>query len=87
MRLLGGELLMVDIGATDEVAAGDTIVSAGLARGEEVRSRYPAGLLIGRVQAVETAPGEGLTQTAFVEPSLDFRRLDRLLVVLSFIQE
>ncbi len=84
---LGGQLLMVDVAATDEVAAGDVIISAGLAIGEEARSRYPAGLLIGRVQAVETAPGEGLTQTAFVEPSLDFRRLDRLLVVLSFVQE
>jgi rod shape-determining protein MreC len=84
---LGGQLLMVEINVTDRVAVGDTIVSAGLATGDEVRSRYPAGLLIGRVQAVETAPGEGLTQTAFVEPALDFRRLERLLVVLSFTQE
>ena len=84
---LGGQLLMVEINVTDRVAAGDTIISAGLATGDEVRSRYPAGLLIGRVQAVETAPGEGLTQTAFVEPALDFRRLERLMVVLSFAQE
>jgi rod shape-determining protein MreC len=84
---LGGELLMVDINVTDEVGVGDVIVTAGLATGEEVRSRYPQGLLIGRVQAVETAPGEGLTQTAFVQPALDFRRLERLMVVLAFAQD
>ena len=84
---LGGELIMVEIDVGDEVAVGDTVISAGLARGEEIRSRYPAGLLIGRVQAVETEPGEGLTQNAFVAPALDFRRLERLLVVTSFVQE
>ncbi len=83
---LGGELVMVDVDVTDDVAIGDTIVSAGLATGDEVRSRYPAGLLLGRVQATETAPGEGLTQTVFVEPALDIRRIERLLVVLSFTQ-
>jgi rod shape-determining protein MreC len=84
---LGGELLMVEIDVGDPVAVGDTIVSSGLMTGGEVRSRYPRGLLIGRVQAVETAPGEGLTKNAFVAPALDFRRLDRLLVVRSFTQE
>lgn len=84
---LGGELLMVDIDVGDPVAVGDTVVSSGLTTGEEVRSRYPRGLLIGRVQAVETAPGEGLTKNAFVAPALDFRRLERMLVVLSFSQE
>ncbi len=84
---LGGDLLMVDVRVTDEVSAGDVIISAGLAGEGEVRSRYPGGLLIGRVQAVQTAPGEGLTQTAFVQPALDFRRLDRLLVVLGYTQD
>ena len=84
---LGGDLLMVDVRVTDAVKAGDTVISAGLAGTGEVRSRYPRGLLIGTVQAVETDPGEGLTQTAFVTPALDFRRLERLLVVLSYTQD
>lgn len=84
---LGGELLMVEIDVGDPVTVGDTIVSSGLTTDGEVRSRYPRGLLIGRVQAVETAPGEGLTKHAFVAPALDFRRLERLLVVRSFTQE
>lgn len=84
---LGGELIMVEVNVSDEIGVGDTIVSAGLTVGEEVRSRYPQGLLIGRVQAFETAAGEGLTQNAFVAPALDFRRLERLLVVLSFTQD
>jgi rod shape-determining protein MreC len=84
---LGGDLLMVDVRVTDTVKAGDTVISAGLAGKGEARSRYPRGLLIGTVQAVETDPGEGLTQTAFVAPALDFRHLERLLVVLSYTQD
>ena len=82
---LGGQLVMVEIAATDEVAVGDTIVSAGLEVSPEVRSAYPGGLLIGMVRAVQ--PDENaLTQTAFVRPALDIGRLERLLVVLDFTE-
>lgn len=82
---LGGQLVMIEIAATDEVAVGDTIVSAGLEVSPEVRSAYPGGLLIGTVRAVQ--PDENaLTQTAFVRPALDIARLERLLVVLDFTE-
>ena len=73
---LGGQLVMVQVQATDEVAVGDTIVSAGLtltdAGGAGIgRSPYPRGLLIGTIQALELDP-DGLTQIAFVRPALDF---------------
>ena len=48
----GGQLVMVGIPVTDAVVEGDTVVSAGIGIGD-VPSRYPAGLLIGTVQAVE----------------------------------
>lgn len=87
---LGGQLVMVQVRATDQVAVGDTVVSAGLtltdAGGAAVgRSPYPKGLLLGQIQAVELDP-DGLTRTAFVRPAVEFSAVDRLLVVLHFTQ-
>ncbi len=88
---LGGQLVMVQVRATDLVEVGDTIVSAGLtltdAGGAGIgRSPYPRGLLLGTIQALEL-DADGLTQTAFVRPAVDVDRLDRLLVVLHFQQD
>ncbi len=80
----GGQLVMVNVPVTEALAVGDTIVSAGLTMGEEA-SRYPGGLLIGRIQAVEPDPN-ALTQTAFVRPAIDLQSVERLLVVLEFTQ-
>jgi rod shape-determining protein MreC len=79
----GGQLVMTNIPVTDAVAQGDTVVSAGIGIGEE-RSAYPAGLLVGTVQAVEDDPN-ALTRTAFVRPAFD-AATERLLVVLAFDQ-
>ena len=88
---LGGQLVMVQVRATDEIAVGDTIASAGLtltdAGGAGIgRSPYPRGLLIGTIQALELDP-DGLTRTAFVRPAVDFAATGRLLVVLHFDQD
>lgn len=88
---LGGQLVMVQVRATDQVAVGDTVASAGLtltdAGGAGIgRSPYPRGLLIGTIQALEL-DADGLTQTAFVRPAVDFSAVGRLLVVLRFVQE
>jgi rod shape-determining protein MreC len=88
---LGGQLVMGQLRATDVVAPGDTVVTAGLtladATGAPVgRSPYPKGMLIGRIQAVE-ADSNALTQTAFVRPAIDFPSVERLLVVLRFTQD
>jgi rod shape-determining protein MreC len=88
---LGGQLVMVQVRATDEVAVGDTIASAGLTLTDDGgaaigRSPYPRGLLIGTIQALEL-DADGLTQTAFVRPAVDFAATDRLLVVLRFEQD
>lgn len=80
----GGQLVMSNIPVTEAVEVGDTIVSAGLTFGEEA-SRYPGGLLIGRVQAVEADPN-ALTQTAFVRPAFDPQAAERLLIILEFSQ-
>lgn len=80
----GGQLIFVKVPLTEALEVGDTIVSAGLRVGEET-SRFPGGLLIGTVQAVE-ADANGLTHTAFVRPAIDFARIERLLVVTTFSQ-
>jgi rod shape-determining protein MreC len=80
----GGQLVMVNVPITEGLEVGGTIVSAGLTFGEEA-SRYPGGLLIGRIQAVEPDPN-ALTQTAFVRPAFDLASVERLLVVLDFSQ-
>jgi rod shape-determining protein MreC len=80
----GGQLVMSGIPVTETVEPGDTIVSAGLTFGDEA-SRYPGGLLIGRVQAVEQ-DANALTQTAFVRPAFDPNAAERLLIVLEFEQ-
>lgn len=78
----GGQLVMTNVPVTESVEVGDTIVSAGISVGETA-SRYPGGLLIGTVQAVEP-DANALTQTAFVRPAFDAASAERLLVVLEF---
>ena len=81
----GGQLVMSNIPITEPVEQGDTIVTAGLTFDDEA-SRYPAGLLIGRVQAVEP-DANALTQTAFVRPAFEPSDAERLLVILEWAQE
>lgn len=78
----GGQLIMTQVTLTDEVAVGDTIVTAGLELDGVAASPYPRGLLVGTVTALEADPN-GLTQTAFVRPALDPRGVEWLMVVLS----
>jgi len=80
----GGQLVMTNVPVTEEVAVGDTILTAGLVTDEQA-SRYPGDLLIGTVQAVEE-DANALTQTAFVRPAFDATRAERLLIVLDFSQ-
>jgi rod shape-determining protein MreC len=83
---LGGQLVMVQVDVTDELAEGDAVVTAGLELSEgAARSPYPKGLLVGSIQAVQQDTN-ALTQTGFVRPALDFRRVERLLVVLAYQQ-
>jgi rod shape-determining protein MreC len=80
----GGQLVFANVPITDALAVGDTVVSAGITVADD-SSRFPAGLLIGRIQAAEP-DANALTQTGYVRPALDPRELERLLVVLDFEQ-
>jgi rod shape-determining protein MreC len=83
---LGGQLIFVKVPASDQLAPGDTVVTAGLSLGSGLASAYPKGLLIGTIQAVRPDPN-ALTQTAFVRPAIDPSGVERLMVVLSFTQD
>lgn len=76
----GDSLILEWILQSEEIKAGDVVLTAGLALSNELRSLYPKGLLIGTIVEVEKA--EPLAyQKAVVRPAVDFRRLERVLVV------
>ncbi len=58
-----------------DVQVGDVIITSGLG------GVYPKGLRIGEVSEV-SEPGAKLLQTATVEPSVDFGRLEQVFVML-----
>jgi len=61
---------------TDEVAVGDLLVTSG------VGCRFPKGIAVARVTRV-TKRDFGIYQEVEAEPTVDFSRLDAVLIVLS----
>src|SRR5205085_1521739 len=65
---------------TEDVKVGDVVITAGLAIGNDLKSLYPKGLILGRV--VEVTKGEnGTFQRAILVPAVDLRHLENVLVV------
>jgi rod shape-determining protein MreC len=70
----GVDMLRMDfVAATADVKAGDTVVTSG------VDGIYPRGFVIGKVEQVEN--GGGIHKTISVRPSVEFNRLEEVLVV------
>ncbi len=70
----GVDMLRMDfVPATADVKAGDTVVTSG------VDGIYPKGFVIGTVQQVEN--GNGIYKAIRVRPSVEFNRLEDVLVV------
>lgn len=80
---LGGVLVMEQIDASEEVALGDEVVSAGIELGGGVRSPYPKGLLIGQVVDIRR-DANAVVQTAYLQPAADFEKLEYMLVILDY---
>lgn len=76
-------LAMIHIPATEEIAVGETIVTAGIDLGDGIRSPFPRGLLIGTVIDVEAAPAD-VTQSAFIDPAVRLDRLEYVLVIVNY---
>jgi rod shape-determining protein MreC len=76
-----GDTLVMDwILQTDQVAVGDVVITAGLSVGEDLRSLYPKGLVIGTVVALDRSE-DAAYKRAIVLPSVDLRRLEHVLVI------
>lgn len=71
---VGEDYVRMDfVAATADVKAGDTIVTSGIDR------IYPKGFIVGRVESVGN--GNGIYKNVRVRPSVDFNRLEEVLVV------
>lgn len=70
----GEDMLRMDfVAATADVKPGDTIVTSG------VDGIYPKGFVIGKVEQVDN--GNGIYKAIRVRPSVEFNRLEEVLVV------
>ncbi len=70
----GVDMLRMDfVAATAEVKVGDTIVTSG------VDGIYPKGFVIGKVEQVDA--GNGIHKAIRVRPSVEFNKLEDVLVV------
>jgi rod shape-determining protein MreC len=76
----GDSLIMDWLLQTEPVKEGDVVITAGLGIGEELRSLYPKGLVIGKIAQVQTAEAAAYNR-AILTPAVDLRRLEHVLVV------
>jgi rod shape-determining protein MreC len=76
----GDSLIMDWILQTEPVKPGDVVVTAGLGLGDELRSLYPKGLVVGKVLQIQNAEAAAY-QRAIIAPAVDLRRLENVLVV------
>ncbi|HEY3218261.1 MAG TPA: rod shape-determining protein MreC [Candidatus Limnocylindria bacterium] len=76
----GDALIMDWILQTERVKAGDVVVTAGLGLGDELRSLYPKGLVVGKILQLQNAEAAAY-QRAIIAPAVDLRRLENVLVV------
>lgn len=76
-------LAMNRIPSTDEVAVGETVVTAGIDLGNGVRSPFPRGLIIGDIVAVQRDPN-AVVQTAVVQPAAPIDKLEYVLVITDY---
>jgi len=78
----GDTLVMEWILQSDAVKPGDIVVTAGLAFGNEIRSLYPKGLVIGKITDVAKAEVAAY-QRAIIAPAVDLRKLENVLVIIA----
>ena len=79
-------LQMLDIPATETVVLSETVVTAGINLGGDIRSPYPKGLLIGSIADISRSPNS-VVQSALVQPAARFDRIDYVLVIIDFQNE
>lgn len=63
-----------------DIIEGDAVITSGLG------GIYPKGILIGRITQISKRPYE-ITQHAIVEPEVDFKRLEKVFIILKIQEE
>jgi rod shape-determining protein MreC len=76
-------LVMTGIPAADNVAVGESVLTAGIELEDGIRSPFPKGLLIGTIVEVTRSPDQ-LFQTALVQPAAPLDRLEYVLVITNY---
>jgi rod shape-determining protein MreC len=76
-------LAMENLDPTAPIHIGDQVFSAGIDLGGGVRSPFPKGLLIGTVVDVQR-DANAVTQTAFIQPTVDLDGVEYLLVITNY---
>lgn len=71
------EFLMDSIAKNAEIKAGDLVITSG------IDTIFPKNLLIGRIKRVENKDNE-FFQRAFIDPLVDFKNLEEVLVLKSY---
>lgn len=76
-----GDALVMDwVLQTEPVKAGDVVITAGLGLGNELRSLFPKGLVLGTIVEVTRSDVAAYLRAVLV-PAVDLRRVERVLVV------
>lgn len=83
---LSRTLIMSRIPVTDVVNVNESVVTAGIDLGNDIRSPFPKGLLIGTVVDVHKDPN-AVVQTAFLVPAAQLDRLEAVLVITGYDQQ
>ena len=79
---LSAPLDMVNVPATQHLATGDTVVTAGGTG--KYGSQFPKDIVIGRIIEVRKDPAS-IVITALVQPAADLDALESVLVVTDFV--
>ena len=79
---LSAPLDMVNVPATQHLATGDTVVTAGGTG--KYGSQFPKDIVIGRIIEVRKDPAS-IVITALVQPAADLDSLESVLVVTDFV--
>src|SRR5678816_4058391 len=77
-------LTMEGIAATETVVLGEKVTTAGIDLGEDIRSPFPKGLLIGTVGDIDRSPNQ-VVQSALVQAAAPLDRLDYVLVIVCLL--
>lgn len=78
--MLEGLCIMEDINVNAEIVENDEIITSTLSK------YYPPGLLIGHVREIKT-DSKGLTKTAIVEPAVDFKNIETVLIIKNVFEK